>query len=72
MNNWILCEYLNERGSEWMIGLIRKGVNNWVSERILSKGMSGRVSQWVRDEMREQSSEQTRMCDIMRVTEIMN
>ena len=55
-----------------MIGLLREGVNNWVSERILSKGMSGRVSQWVRDEMREQSSEQARMCDIMRVNEIMN
>ena len=34
--------------------------------------MSGRVSQWVRDEMREQSNEQTRVCDIMRMNEIMN
>ena len=50
-----------------MIGLLREGVNNRVSERILSKGI-----QWVRDEMREQSSEQARMCDIMRVNEIMN
>ena len=29
----------------------------WASE-FLNEGMSGRVSQWVSDEMREQSSEQ--------------
>ena len=29
----------------------------WASE-VLSEGMSGRVSQWVSDEMREQSSEE--------------
>ena len=53
MKKWIMREYLNEYGSEWMIGLLR-GVNNWVSEWIFSEGMSGRVSQWVSDEMREQ------------------
>ena len=33
--------------------------------------MSGRVSQWVSDEMREHSNEQARMCGIMTVNEIM-
>ena len=41
-----------------MIGLLREGMNNWVSEWFLGERMSGRVSQWVSDEMREQSSEE--------------
>ena len=53
-----------------MIGLLREGVNNWASEGIFERGMSGRVSQWVSDEMREQSLRE-RMCEIMRVNERM-
>ena len=52
-----MCEYLKDWGGG-VFGLLRECVNNWVSERILSEGMSGWVSQWVSGEMREQSSEQ--------------
>ena len=41
MNGWIMCEYLNVWGSEWMIGLLREGVKNWVSERF-----SERRNEW--------------------------
>ena len=48
--------------------------NAWIIEwarEFLSEGMSGRVSQWVSDEMREQSSEEADVCEIMRVNERM-
>ena len=32
-----MCEYLKEWGSEWMIVLLREGVNNGVSERIFER-----------------------------------
>ena len=48
-----------------MIGLLHEGVNNWVSEQIFEPGNEccGRVSQWVSDEMREQSNEQADVCN---------
>ena len=67
MNNWIMCEYLNEWGSEWMIGLLREGMNNhdnWVSERIVERRNKW-ASKSMSDEMREQSSGK-RMREIMR------
>ena len=45
-----------------MIGLLREGVNNWVSERILERRNEW-VSQWVSDEMRVQSNEQADVCN---------
>ena len=42
-------EYLNDQGSEWMIGLLREGVNNWVSEGIFERGnewTSKSVGEW--------------------------
>ena len=54
MKKWIMREYLNEAGSEWMIGLLREGVNNWVS---------GLVMKCVNNQVRK------RMSEIMRVNE---
>ena len=43
--------------SEWLGYYMKVWIIEWASE-FLSEGMSGRVSQWVSDEMREQSSEE--------------
>ena len=43
--------------SEWLGYYVKVWIIEWASE-FLSEGMSGRVSQWVIDEMREQSSEE--------------
>ena len=56
MKKWIMREYLNEKGSEWMIGLLREIVNNWVS---------GLVMKCVNNHVRK------RMSEIMRVDERM-
>ena len=45
-----------------MIRLLREGVNNWVSERIFERRIEW-TSQWVTDEMREQSNEQADVCN---------
>ena len=59
---WIL-----ERGggggvSEWLGYYVKVWIIEWASE-FLREGMSGRVSQWVSDEMREQSNEQADVCN---------
>ena len=43
--------------SKWLGYYVKVWIIEWVSE-FLSEGMSGRVSRWVNDELREQSSEQ--------------
>ena len=43
--------------SEWLGYYMKVWIIEWASE-FLSEGMGGRVSQWVSDEMREQSSEE--------------
>ena len=43
--------------SEWLGYYVKVWIIEWASE-FLGEGMSGRVSQWVSDEMREQSSEE--------------
>ena len=43
--------------SEWLGYYVKVWIFEWARE-FLSEGMSGRVSQWVSDEMREQASEE--------------
>ena len=58
MDNWIMCEYLNQWGvSEWLGYYVKVSIIGWARE-FLSGGMGGRVGQWVSNGMREQSSEQ--------------
>ena len=48
--------------SEWLGYYVKVWIIEWASE-FLREGMSGRVSQWVSDEMREQSNEQADVCN---------
>ena len=48
--------------SEWLGYYVKVWIIEWASE-VLSEGMSGRVSQWVSYEMREQPNEQADVCN---------
>ena len=48
--------------SEWLGYYVKVWIIEWASE-FLREGMSGRVSQWVSDEMPEQSNEQADVCN---------
>ena len=49
-------------GGGWLGYYVKVWIIEWASE-FLREGMSGLVSQWVSDEMREQSYEQADVCN---------
>ena len=56
MYEWLDNAWTSGEVSEWLGYYVKVWIIAWASE-YLSEGMCGRLSQWVSDEMREQSSE---------------